>query len=67
MPAVAAIALNGALFGAMHGTDFLPTGICGAFFCWGYHRYGRLSVPVLMHVFANLSATAIWLYSYSPG
>lgn len=55
-----------ALFGAMHGTDFFPTGLCGVFFCWAYHRYGRLAVPILMHMFVNLAATAIWLYSYSP-
>lgn len=54
-----AILLNGAAFGAMHGTDFMGTGICGLFFCWAYERTGKLETPVLMHALSNLLALAM--------
>lgn len=59
LPAAAAIALNAALFGAMHGTDFLGTGICGLFFCWTYERSGKLETPILVHAFTNGLAVAL--------
>lgn len=64
MPPAAAIALNGALFGAMHGTDFFATGICGIFFCWCYQRSGRLAGPILVHAFVNVLGTGMMFYSF---
>lgn len=64
MPVAAAIVLNGALFGAMHGADFFSTGLCGVFFCWSYQRSGRLATPILLHAFVNLFATGAWFYTY---
>lgn len=58
LPAGAAIALNGAVFGLLHGKDFFMTGLPGVFFCWAYERTGKLETPILMHMlinFVNLS------------
>jgi len=56
LPVWAAILLNGALFGALHGKDFIDTGLCGFFFCWFYEKTGKLEVPILLHAFTNLLA-----------
>lgn len=56
LPVAAAILLNGALFGLMHGKDFFGTAVSGFFFCWAYERTGKLETPILMHAFVNLTA-----------
>ena len=56
LPAVAAILLNGALFGLLHGKDFFGTAVFGFFFCWTYERTGKLATPILVHAFVNLLA-----------
>lgn len=61
LPAAAAIALNAAFFGAMHGKDFLGTGVCALFFCWVYERSGKLETPILVHAFTNALAGGLVL------
>lgn len=56
LPVAAAILLNGALFGLLHGKDFFGTAVFGFFFCWAYERTGKLATPILIHAFVNLSA-----------
>jgi len=59
LPVAAALLANAALFGAMHGEDFMATGLAGLFFCWVYERTGRLETPVLVHCFTNLLAVVM--------
>jgi membrane protease YdiL (CAAX protease family) len=56
MPLAPAILLNGALFGLMHGKDFMGTAMHAFFFCWVYERTGKLQVPILVHAYGNLFA-----------
>lgn len=56
LPIAAAILLNGALFGLLHGKDFFGTAVFGFFFCWTYERTGKLETPILVHAFVNLFA-----------
>ena len=56
LPVEAAILLNGALFGLLHGKDFFGTAVFGFFFCWTYERTGKLGIPILVHAFVNLFA-----------
>jgi len=61
LPVAAALLANAALFGALHGSDFMGTGLSGLFFCWVYERTGRLETPILVHCFTNLLAVALLL------
>lgn len=61
LPVAGALAVNAALFGALHGEDFMATGLSGMCFCWAYERTGRLEIPVLMHAYSNLLAIALLL------
>lgn len=55
-PSIAMIFV-GVLFGMFHMplAVMLPTGLLGAFFCYLYERTGRLTVPILIHAFYNLT------------
>lgn len=61
LPAWAAILANGALFGLLHGKDFMATAAHGFFFCWVYERTGRLQTPILVHAYGNLVGLAMVL------
>jgi len=56
MPMATALMLNGALFGLLHGKDFMATAMSGILLCWVYDRTGRLQTPILVHAFSNLFA-----------
>lgn len=56
MPVAPAILFNGALFGLLHGRDFMGTAMHAFFFCWVYERTGNLKVPILVHAYGNMLA-----------
>lgn len=54
LPFAAAVFLNGALFGLLHGKDFLDPMLIGFFMCFAYEKGKKLSTVILIHAYMNL-------------
>ena len=56
-----ALALSGAIFGAMHGNlaGFLPLAVLGALLALAYEATGSLRVPIVAHALFNLNTVAV--------
>jgi len=63
MPFGTSLAINAVVFGLVHGTTAVQTGVVGILFCIAYERERSLPVNILLHSFVNITVSLVRILS----